>query len=79
VPNGYPVKIFINQIERNYDNVLGFEKRIEDLKAEINNSNLQRLSQVNILLTALPSVGNALSYLLGRGLGEDQILELANM
>ena len=78
VPDGYPVKIFINQIERNYVNVLGFEKRIEDLKAEINNPNLERLSQVNIL-SALPYVGNALAYLLGRGLGEDQILEFANI
>ncbi|MGH9951649.1 MAG: hypothetical protein ACRD5J_08500 [Nitrososphaeraceae archaeon] len=78
VGDGYAVKMFFDQIERNYDNVLGLEKRVDDLKAEFNNLHLQHLGQVNIL-SALPYVGSALAYLLGKGLREDQILELANI
>jgi hypothetical protein len=72
------VKMFFGQVERNYDNILGFEKRTQDMKEEINNLHLQRLSQLNIL-SALPFVGNALARLLGHGLREDQIVKLANL
>lgn len=78
VADGYAVKMFFDQVERNYDNVLGLEKRVDDLKAEFNNLHLQHLGQLNIL-SALPYIGNALAYLLGKGLREDQILKIANL
>lgn len=76
--DGYAVKMFLDQVERNYDTVLGFEKRISELKTEIYNLLIQRSSQLNIL-SAQPYVGSALARLLGKGLREDQILNLANL
>ncbi|MGI0042604.1 MAG: discoidin domain-containing protein [Nitrososphaeraceae archaeon] len=76
--DGYAVKIFLDQVERNYDNLLGFEKRKDDLMAEINNLRIQHLGQVNII-SALPYVGGALARLLNKGLQEDQIVKIANL
>lgn len=76
--DGYAVKMFLEQVERNYDNLLGFEKRIKDLKAENNNLRIERLGQENVV-SALPYVGSALARLLNRGLREDQIVKLANI
>jgi hypothetical protein len=76
--DGYAVKMLLDQVERNYDTLLGFEKRIAEVKTEIYNLHIQRLGQLNIL-SAQPYVGGALARLLGKGLREDQILKLANV
>jgi hypothetical protein len=77
-PDGYAVKMFMDQVEQYYDDLIGFEKQVREFKEELQNLNIYRLAQLNIL-SALPYVGNALAYLLGKGLGENQILELANI
>jgi hypothetical protein len=77
-PDGYAVTMFMDQVERYYNDLIGFEKQAREFKEELQNLNIYRLAQLNIL-SALPYVGKALTYLLGRGLGEDQILELANI
>jgi hypothetical protein len=77
-PDGYAVTMFMDQVERYYNDLIGFEKQAREFKEELQNLNIYRLAQLNIL-SALPYVGKALTYLLGRGLGEDQILELAKI
>jgi hypothetical protein len=76
--DGYAVKIFQDQVQRNYNPLLGFEKRIEDLKEDFNNLQIQYLRQTNIN-AAQPYVGSSLTHLLRRGLQEDEIVKLTNL
>jgi len=76
--DGYAVKMFLDQVERNYDTLLGFEKRIGESRVEFHNLNMQHLIQLNTIY-ALPYVGSALARLLNGGLQEDQIVKLANI
>jgi hypothetical protein len=72
------VKIFIDRVERYYNVLIGLEKRVAELKEELQNLNIHRLAQQNIN-SALPYVGSTLARLLNRGLQENQIVELANL
>ena len=74
--DGSAVKIFLDSVKRHYDDILGFEIRITEIKEELQKLNVQHLAQLNVV-SALPYVGNALAHLLNRGLNEDQIVELA--
>jgi hypothetical protein len=76
--DGYAVKIFQEQVESYYDCILGFEKRVEDLKTKINNLQIQYLAQVNVM-SAIPYVGSALVYLLNKGVQVDQIVKIAKL
>jgi cell division protein FtsB len=76
--DGYAVKIFQDQVQRNYNPLLGFKKRIEDLKEDFNNLQIQYLCQANIN-AAQPYVGSSLTRLLRRGVQEDQIVKLTNL
>jgi hypothetical protein len=76
--DGYAVKIFQKQVESYYDCILGFEKRAEDLKAKINDLQIQYLAQVNVM-SAIPYVGSALVYLLNKGVQVDQIVKIAKL
>jgi hypothetical protein len=76
--DGYAVKIFQDQVQRNYNLLLGFEKRIEDLKEDFNNLQIQYLRQANIN-AAQPYVGSSLTRLLNRGVQEDQVVKLTNL
>lgn len=75
--DGYAVRIFLDQFERHYDTLLGFEKRIDESRAEMHNLDMQRLIKLNTQ-AALPYVGSALARLLNGGVREDQIVKLAN-
>jgi hypothetical protein len=76
--DGYAVKIFQDQVQRNYNPLLGFERRIEDLKEDFNNLQIQYLCQANIN-AAQPYVGSSLTRLLRRGVQEDHIVKLTNL
>jgi hypothetical protein len=73
--DGYVVKIFQDQVQRNYNPLLGFEKRTADLKEDFNNLQIQYLRQANINAAQL-YVGSSLTRLLRR---EDQIVKLTNL
>jgi hypothetical protein len=74
----YGVKKFFDDIERNYDGMLGFDKRIEEQKNGVNSLTIQRLCQVNITASH-PYVGDTIARLLRRGMSEDQIVKVSNM
>jgi hypothetical protein len=76
--DGYAVKVFLGQVEQYYDDLIGFEKKVSELREELQNLNILRLAQLNII-SAQPYVGSALIRLLNRGLQEDQIVKLANL
>lgn len=72
------MKKFLDDVERHYDSILGFEKQVEELRNEITNLTIHRLGQVNII-AAQPYVGSAIARLLNRGISEDQILKFAKL
>ena len=72
------VKKFFDDIERNYHRTLGFDKRIEEQKKEVNGLAFQRLCQVN-MIASHPYVGDAIARLLRRGMSEDQIVKVSSM
>ena len=76
--DGYAMKKFLDDVERHYDSILGFEKRLEELQNETTNLTIHRLGQLNII-AAQPYVGSAIARLLNRGISEDQILKLAKL
>jgi hypothetical protein len=65
------VKIFIDHVEQYYDDILGFEKKVEESKDELYSLDIQRLARLNIF-SAQPHVGGALMRSLNRGLGVKQ-------
>ena len=72
------VDIFLDHVRRHYDDILGFEKRLDELKGELQNLRILRLAQLNTI-SAQPYVGSALARLLNRGTNEDQIVKISNL
>lgn len=72
------VDIFLDHVRRHYDDILGFEKQVDELRGELQNLRIQRLAQLNTI-SAQPYVGSALARLLNRGINEDQIVKLSNL
>jgi hypothetical protein len=43
------VDIFLDHVRRHYDDILGFEKRLDELKGELQNLRILRLAQLNTI------------------------------
>ena len=69
---------FFTDIEEQYDKKLGFETKLEKLKAEVNKIN-QELTRSRIELSGLQLVGPALSKLIQNGLKEQDIINVASI
>ena len=69
---------FFTDIEEQYDKKLGFETKLEKLKAEVNKVN-QELTRSRIELSGLQLVGPALSKLIQSGLKEQDIINVASI
>jgi diketogulonate reductase-like aldo/keto reductase len=73
--NTYIVSKFLDDIEKYYDAVLGFQGSIDRLKVQ--NQNLTYLhKQEQQAISVIPHIGPAIASLLRRGVTEDQILNL---
>ena len=69
---------FYKDIEEEYDDKLGFELKLNKLRADIANVNLN-LDHSRIALFVQPLVGPSLQRLLSKGLVEQDIVELVNI
>jgi hypothetical protein len=69
---------FFTDIEEQYDKKLGFENKLEKLKAEVNKVN-HELTRSRIELSGLQLVGPALSKLIQSGLKEQDIINVASI
>ena len=67
---------FLEEIEKNYDNKLGFDSKLKDLKSEINKLN-NELSTVQRNLAYQWEVALTLNDLMKSGFNHQQILNLA--
>jgi len=72
------VKKFFKDIDAQYNNKLGFEHQIENLKKEFQSLNDKREKELQ-RLQAQPFVGPVLIGLLQRGVDEHEIFKIANM
>jgi hypothetical protein len=70
------VKKFFGDIEKNYDNKLGYESKLVGLKSEIDKQN-NELSAVQKVLVSKNKVARALDELILFGFDDQQILNLA--
>jgi hypothetical protein len=78
--NNIPVKgavtKFLSDVERQYDNKLGFESKIESLRYEVNKLN-QEQAMLRAGLILLPLVGPKLVKLTQSGVSEQDIVNIA--
>lgn len=74
--DGYSMRKFLDDVRKDYDPLLGFQKRKDELETKSNRLTVQRLSLANII-SSQPFVGDALFFLLRNGLREDEILKFA--
>lgn len=73
--NNYIVSKFLSDIETYYDDLLGFQRSIDQLKAQSQNLTGLRKQQQQAI-SAIPYVGPSITSLLRKGVTEDQILKM---
>ena len=69
---------FYRDIEEQYDNKLGFESKVENLRLIVNTLS-QEESKLRTLLTVQPLVGPVLIRLIQNGVKEQDIINIANL
>jgi hypothetical protein len=77
--NIYPeeaVTKFLSDVERQYDDKLGFASKVESLRSEVNKLN-QEEARLHTELILLPLVGNKLVKLTQSGVTEQDIIDIA--
>jgi hypothetical protein len=67
---------FLEDIQKNYDNMLGYDSTLERLKSEIEKTN-RELDTKRSKLSLNKGVGEVLTGLLATGFGGQQILDFA--
>jgi hypothetical protein len=72
IPENLAVQMFFQDIEKNYDNKLGYESTLGSLSSEISNMNLE-LNTTRSMLALNKGVSTALTGLLRIGLSDQQI------
>lgn len=73
--NTYVVSKFLNDIEAHYDDFLGFQKSVDQLKGQIQNLTAVRKQQQQAI-SAIPHIGTTVTSLLRKGVTEDEILNM---
>jgi hypothetical protein len=76
IPENMAVQIFLQDIEKNYDNKLGYESMLGRLRSEIANMN-KELNTTRSALALNKGVAIAATGLLSTGFSDQQILNLA--
>lgn len=76
VPENMAVQMFFQDIEKNYDNKLGYESTLGRLRSEFTNMN-NELNATRSALALNKGVARAVTGLLSIGLSDQQILNLA--
>jgi cell division protein FtsB len=77
IPADQAQQKFYKDIEQQYDDKLGFELQLNKLRSEIATVNMN-LNVSRTALLAQPLVGPSLQRLFSKGVGEQDIIELAN-
>jgi cell division protein FtsB len=67
---------FLSDVERQYNDKLGFASKVESLRSEVNKLN-QEEARLHTELTLLPLVGNKLVKLTQSGVTEQDIIDIA--
>jgi regulator of replication initiation timing len=75
---GDGVKKFLKDVDDNYDDLLGFASKVEELSSEITRLT-QQLNGLRVQLSVHPLVGPALLRLVQNGLNEEQIIAIADL
>ena len=78
IPNDLAVLRFLKDIEDNYDNKLGFEKKVIEKKNELNAIN-NEINYNRIQLSLQPWLGQKLSYIFQNGFDEKDIVNMSKM
>ena len=78
IPTDQAQQKFYKDIEEHYDDKLGFELQLNKLQSEISTVNMN-LNVSRTALLAQPLVGPSLQRLFSKGVGEQDIVELANL
>ena len=76
IPSQQAVKKFLTDVERQYNNKLGFESKIESLRNDVNKLN-QEQARLRTELLLQPLVGPKLVKLTQRGVSEQDIINIA--
>ncbi len=78
IPDDLAVLRFLKDIEDNYDNKLGFERKVIEKKNELNAVN-NEINYNRILLSLQPFLGQKLSYIFQNGFDEEDIVNMNKM
>ena len=78
IPNDLAILRFLKDIEDNYDNKFGFEKKVNEKKGELNVINYA-INHNRILLSLQPHLGQKLSYIFQNGFDEEDIVNMNKM
>jgi predicted nucleic acid-binding Zn-ribbon protein len=78
IPPKEAVTKFLSDVERQYNNKLGFESKLESLRNEVNKLN-QELATLRMGLLSLPLVGPKLVTLAQNGITERDIINIASI
>jgi hypothetical protein len=76
IPEYMAVQKFFEDIEKNYDNKLGYDSTLECRRSEIEKTNME-LNILHLSLGSLKKVVRALSDIVSIGYDEQQVLNLA--
>lgn len=78
IPLDNAVQKFLKEIEDNYDDVLGFKSKVENLRYETDKLT-QQINFLRIQLSLYPSVGTVLPNLIQKGVKEEEIIAFAEL
>jgi hypothetical protein len=78
LPADLAVSRFLKDVEKNYDDKLGLENKINESKAKINNLD-DEIANKQFILLLHPLMGPALSRLLQYGMGVEDIIGIHNL
>ncbi|MER5176616.1 MAG: hypothetical protein ABJB76_06345 [Candidatus Nitrosocosmicus sp.] len=67
------VSKFLDDIEKEYDNKLGFESKVKEKKEEIDQLN-NKINNIRLMFRLEPSIGPTISNLFQKGIGEQDII-----
>jgi hypothetical protein len=78
IPIGDGVKKFLKDVDDNYDDLLGFASKVEELSSEKTRLT-QQLNEIRVQSSQHPAVGQALIRLVLNGVNEEEIIAIADL
>ncbi len=78
IPADLAVSRFLKDVEKNYDDKLGLENKVNEIKAKIYNLG-DEIANKQFILQLHPFIGPALSRLLQNGMGVEDIIGVQNL